>query len=245
MIEVQKISKTYQQSGEKVIDNLSFSIKRGEKFGLLGPNGAGKTTLISILSGILKYDSGKVIISESKIPEQFGNVQSKIGVVPQEIALYPTLTAWENLQFFGAMYGLSQNLINERVTYWLKKFDMFHVAKKQVGKFSGGMKRRINLISAILHEPELLFLDEPTVGIDVQSRLAIMNELDELNKNGMTIIYTSHHLEEAENFCSTVVIMDSGKFLATGAPIELIKNTADSKDLEDVFVHHTNRKLRD
>lgn len=245
MIKVQGVTKTYVQSGEEVIKNLSFEIEKGVKFGLLGPNGAGKTTLISMISGILKYNEGQVTVFSKKVPQEFNEIQSRIGVVPQDIALYPTLTAWENLQFFGGMYGLSQAEIDEKVTFWLKKFDMFHVAKKQVRKFSGGMKRRINLIAAILHQPDLLFLDEPTVGIDVQSRLAIMTELNELNKQGTTIIYTSHHLEEAQNFCSEVAIMDSGRFLAHGIPDDLIRNTPNAKDLEDVFVHLTKRKLRD
>lgn len=244
MIEVNGISKSYPQSEEKVIDNLSFSISEGEKFGLLGPNGAGKTTLISILSGILSFDTGQISILQKEIPQEFKKIQAKIGVVPQEVALYPTLTAWENLHFFGAMYGLPKNEISTRVTFWLDKFDMLYAAKKQISNFSGGMKRRINLIAALLHSPQLLFLDEPTVGIDVQSRLAIMAELETLNQQGMTIIYTSHHLEEAQNFCSKVAIMDKGKFLAQGSSQELINSTPKAEDLEDVFIHLTKRKLR-
>ncbi|MEO7308423.1 MAG: ABC transporter ATP-binding protein, partial [Ferruginibacter sp.] len=164
---------------------------------------------------------------------------------PQDIALYPTLSARENLAFYGSMYGLHGKDLKDKIEAWLEKLGLTDAAKRQVSTYSGGMKRRVNLIAGVLHSPTILFLDEPTVGVDVQSRNVIIEHLKEINAAGTTIIYTSHHMEEAENFCTRVSIIDHGKILIQGTPGELISNNAGSTNLENVFLNLTNRKLRD
>ena len=245
ILTINQLTKHYKGADEASLKGVSFSIEKGDIFGLLGPNGAGKTTLISILCGILEQTSGEVKFNEQDLFKNINAIKSKIGAVPQEIALYQSLSARENLEFYGAMYGLHGMELKNKINDWLERLGLAHAADRRIDKFSGGMKRRINLIASIMHNPELLFLDEPTVGIDVQSRTVIIEQLQELNKNGMTIIYTSHHLEEAENFCTNIGIIDYGTIIATGAPSELIQQTKDAKNLEDVFLALTNRKLRD
>lgn len=245
VIEVNNIKKTYSGALEPSLRGVSLTIKKGEVYGLLGPNGAGKTTLISILCGVVTPSEGKVFYNGSTITNNLQQLKQEIGVVPQDIALYSSLTAKENLEFYGAMYGIHGIELQSKINFWLEKFELSHAANRRIDKFSGGMKRRVNLIASIMHTPTLLFLDEPTVGVDVQSRTKIIEQLVELNKNGMTIIYTSHHLEEAEDFCDTIGIIDAGKLIVTGSPKALIEQTADARDLEDVFLALTNRKLRD
>jgi ABC-2 type transport system ATP-binding protein len=227
------------------IDGLSFSIARGSFFGLLGPNGAGKTTTISILCGYLKATSGEIIMDGIDFSHQQQLVKKIIGVVPQDIALYPTLSALENLRFFGKMYGLKSKQLSEKIEYYLRLFGLENNSRRRVETFSGGMKRRVNLIAGILHAPKILFLDEPTVGIDVQSRTVIVDFLKQLNREGTTIIYTSHHMEEAEQLCSTVAIIDYGKIIAYGNPEELIAKNPECNTLENLFLYHTGRDLRD
>ena len=214
-------------------------------FGLLGPNGAGKTTTISILCGLYPPTSGKITIDGMPLNDNISSIKQIIGVVPQDIALYPTLTARENLEFYGAMYGLSGKNLKDAINNWLEKLGLTKAANKKIETFSGGMKRRFNLIASILHQPKILFLDEPTVGVDVQSRTVIIGQLKELNKQGTTIIYTSHHLEEAENFCTDIAIIDYGKILIQGSPKNLIAQNTNAKNLEDVFLNLTKRNLRD
>lgn len=245
IIEVNNLKKTYAGALEPSLNGVSLNVKKGEVYGLLGPNGAGKTTLISILCGVVSPSEGSILYHNLPITENLQQLKQEIGVVPQDIALYPTLTARENLEFYGAMYGIHGEKLRSVIHSWLDKFELSHAADRRIDKFSGGMKRRVNLIASIMHNPKLLFLDEPTVGVDVQSRTKIIEQLVELNKNGMTIIYTSHHLAEAEHFCDTIGIMDAGKIIANGAPAELIGKTADARNLEDVFLALTNRKLRD
>jgi len=168
-----------------------------------------------------------------------------VGVVPQDIALYPTLSARENLHFYGNMYGVTGKELKDKIETWLHNFGLTEAANRRVSTYSGGMKRRLNLIAGILHDPKILFLDEPTVGVDVQSRNVIIEHLQALNKKGTTIIYTSHHMEEAEHFCTQVAIIDYGKIIAKGSPAELIAAHPGCTNLESVFLHLTNRKLRD
>jgi ABC-2 type transport system ATP-binding protein len=227
------------------LDNISFDIKKGEIFGLLGPNGAGKTTLISILCGLLKPTSGHFTIDNLTYGKNASEIKKIIGVVPQEYALYPTLTARENLLYFGSMYGLKGNDLKEKVLESLDFLGLLKFADKRIETFSGGMKRRINLIAGILHEPKVLFLDEPTVGVDVHSKNAIIGYLKQLNKKGTTIIYTSHHLSEAQDFCSHIAIVDRGKIYAEGTPENLILQTVNARNLEDVFISLTGKELRD
>ncbi len=239
MIELIDVSKSYVDADKPAVNHLSLSINKNETFGLLGPNGAGKTTTISMLCGLIEPTSGSVSIKGLNFKNNLNELKQLIGVVPQDIALYPTLTGKENLEFYGAMYGVPKVILNNRIANWLKKFDMEKAANKRVSSYSGGMKRRINLIAGILHQPEILFLDEPTVGVDVQSRSDIMHHLKELNAEGMTIIYTSHHMEEAEHFCSDVAIINNGEIITRGNPTELIENQNDCRNLEQVFLKLT------
>jgi ABC-2 type transport system ATP-binding protein len=245
IIEIHDLFKTFKGASEPVVKGISFSVKRNEIFGLLGPNGAGKTTSISILCGLSPPTSGRVIIDGMDLKGDLKEVKQIVGIVPQDIALYPTLTARENLNFYGNMYGLSGKKLKDKIETWLTNFGLTDAADRRVSTYSGGMKRRVNLIAGILHEPKILFLDEPTVGVDVQSRNVIIEHLKELNKAGTTIIYTSHHMEEAEHFCSTVAIIDYGKIITKGTPQELIANNPGATNLEQVFLNLTNRKLRD
>lgn len=245
IVEIEDLTKIFKGSDEPAVKGISFKIYKNEVFGLLGPNGAGKTTTISILCGLFAPTSGKVIIDGMILSENASTIKQIIGVVPQDIALYPTLTARENLEFYGSMYGLSGKDLKEKINVWLEKLGLTKAANRRIETFSGGMKRRVNLIASILHQPKILFLDEPTVGIDVQSRNVIIEHLKELNAQGTTIIYTSHHLEEAENFCTDIAIIDYGKILSQGSPKDLIANTPGSSNLEDVFLNLTKRKLRD
>lgn len=227
------------------LNDFTLDIKEGVIFGLLGPNGAGKTTLISILCGLVKPTSGSFTIDGLGYAKNADEIKQIIGVVPQEYALYPTLTARENLLYFGSMYGLKGNDLKEKVIDSLDFLGLLKFADKRVETFSGGMKRRVNLIAGILHDPKVLFLDEPTVGVDVQSKNAIIDYLKTLNNNGTTIIYTSHHLAEAQDFCTDIAILDRGKIYAQGTPMGLIEATTNAKNLEDVFIALTGNELRD
>jgi ABC-2 type transport system ATP-binding protein len=245
IIETHDLTKTFRGASEPVVKGISFSVARNEVFGLLGPNGAGKTTTISILCGLFPPSSGRVIIDGMSLNGDLAGIKQIVGVVPQDIALYPTLSARENLNFYGNMYGVSGKELKDKIELWLNNFGLKDAADRRVSTYSGGMKRRVNLIAGILHEPKILFLDEPTVGVDVQSRNVIIDHLKELNKKGTTIIYTSHHMEEAEDFCSKVAIIDHGKIIAQGSPKDLITGYAECNNLESVFLHLTKRKLRD
>jgi ABC-2 type transport system ATP-binding protein len=245
IIEINNLTKTFKNATEPAVNGISFSINRNEIFGLLGPNGAGKTTTISILCGLFPPTSGKILIDGKDIHTQLASIKSIVGIVPQDIALYPTLTARENLAFYGSMYGLHGKDLKDKIEVWLQKLGLTDAAKRKVSTYSGGMKRRVNLIAGVLHSPKILFLDEPTVGVDVQSRNVIIEHLKEVNAAGTTIIYTSHHMEEAENFCTRVSIIDHVKILTEGTPSELISRNAGSTNLENVFLNLTNRKLRD
>jgi ABC-2 type transport system ATP-binding protein len=172
-------------------------------------------------------------------------IKQIIGVVPQDIALYPMLTARENLSFYGHMYGLRGKPLKDKIELWLNNFGLTEAGNNRLSTYSGGMKRRVNLIAGILHDPKILFLDEPTVGVDVQSRNVIIDHLKDLNKAGTTVIYTSHHMEEAELFCSRVAIIDNGNIIVEGTPKQLIENNEGCPNLESVFLHLTKRKLRD
>ena len=245
IIDIQNLTKTFKNTTEPAVNGISFSIYQNEIFGLLGPNGAGKTTTISILCGLFPPTSGTVLIDGKSLEHQLEGIKQIVGIVPQDIALYPTLTARENLDFYGHMYGLKGKNLKDKIESWLKKLGLTDAANRQIGTYSGGMKRRVNLIAGVLHDPKILFLDEPTVGVDVQSRNVIIDHLKEINESGTTIIYSSHHMHEAENFCSRVSIIDHGNILTEGTPAELIANTNGADNLEKVFLNLTKRKLRD
>lgn len=245
IIEIKDLTKQYRDTNVPSVDHVTLSVRRGEIFGLLGPNGAGKTTLISMLSGLVAPSSGTYRINGFSPLQDTEHIQKSIGIVPQEYALYPTLTARENLQYFGSLYGLKGAEINSKIEAALERVGLTEFADRRIKHFSGGMKRRCNLLAGVLHGPQVLFLDEPTVGVDVQSRKLIIDYLEELNRGGMTMIYTSHHLVEAEHFCTRIAIIDQGKIFVEGSPGALISQTPDARNLEDVFIALTGKDLRD
>lgn len=225
-IEVNGLTKSY--GGLKAVDEVSFSVDKGEVFGLLGPNGAGKSTLISMITTLLKPDSGSITVNGYKLNGENSEIRKILGLVPQEIALYPTLTARENLSFWGRMYGLKGSLLKDRVEEALEIAGLKDREKDRVDSYSGGMKRRINIAAALLHKPGVLIMDEPTVGIDPQSRNHILETVLKLNSEGMTVIYTSHYMEEVEFLCTRVAIVDHGKIIASGTKEELRKLVGDN-----------------
>lgn len=219
IVDVVELTKVYD--GRKAVDGISFSIKEGEAFGLLGPNGAGKTTTVSMLSCLISPTSGEAVIAGESITKNSFTVKKRIGLVPQEIALYPSLTARENLIFWGSMYDLSGRDLKNRVEEVMDIVGLKERGDERIDRYSGGMKRRINIAVGLLPRPSLLILDEPTVGVDPQSRRHILDTLKELNRNGLTLLYTSHYMEEVEFLCDRVAIMDLGKIIALGAQKEL------------------------
>lgn len=245
MIQINQLSKKYKGAELFSVKDLDLKVQEGEIYGLLGPNGAGKTTLISMLTSLLKPTSGTFTINSLNFKEHKNQLKQLIGIVPQEYALYPTLTAYENLEYFGSMYGIKGGDLKKSIMQHLEIMGLSKFANKKTATFSGGMKRRVNLIAGILHQPKVLFLDEPTVGVDVQSKNVIIDHLKYLNEQGTTIVYTSHHLNEAEVFCTRVAIIDNGEIIVEGVPSKLINNQAAANNLEDVFLVKTGNALRD
>jgi ABC-2 type transport system ATP-binding protein len=221
MLQIDHLSKTFDTI--KAVDDISFEVKEGEIFGFLGPNGAGKTTTISMIAGLLKPDSGKIRIDSLDLDGELKKIKRLMGVVPQEMAFYEELTAKENLLFWGKLYGVKKKELDERVQYYLDKTGLLGRENETLKKYSGGMKRRINLIIGLIHEPKLLLLDEPTIGIDIQTKLNIYEIIKEASSNGTTILYTTHNLQEAEELCHRIAIIDLGKILALGTLDELIQ----------------------
>jgi ABC-2 type transport system ATP-binding protein len=215
VIEINNISKRFKE--KLVLDNISFEVSKGEIFGLLGPNGAGKSTLISIIVNTLLPDSGKVVICGKDVVKDSIESKKRIGFVPQDLAIMENLNAYDNLEFFGALYGLKGMKLKERINEALDIVGLMDKKKEKVKKYSGGMKRRLNIGIAIMHHPEVLILDEPTVGVDPQSRQHIFNFIKRIGKEwGTTILYTSHYMEEVEELCERVLIMDLGVEIAYG-----------------------------
>lgn len=243
-IEIRDVSKRYKSAHQDSLSQVSLDILQSDVFGLLGPNGAGKTTLISILCGIIPASSGQIVFLYDGIPFSDAERKSRIGFVPQEYAFYQELTARQNLDYFGAMYNLSRHRLQERREHLLEVLGLDKAADKKVGTFSGGMKRRLNLAIGIIHQPDILFLDEPTVGVDVQSRNAIIRYLQQLNADGTTIIYTSHHMSEAEEFCKNIALIDHGKLIAAGG-LEQLKAVHAVDSLQSLFINLTGEAYRD
>lgn len=241
LISINNISKRYKNAHEYSLRNVSLEIMQGEKFGILGPNGAGKTTLISILCCINKQSEGTYSYNLENLSH---NTKSSLGFVPQDFAFYEELTALQNLEYFAALYNLPRNIVKSKSMYILQTLGLHTVANKKVKTYSGGMKRRLNLAIGIIHEPSILFLDEPTVGVDIQSKNAIITYLNELNVQGTTIIYTSHHLSEAEHFCNTIAIIDYGKIIACDNVDEL-KLKHNATNLKEVLLELTGEGYRD
>lgn len=215
LIEIKNVTKRFDD--KIAVDNISLSIEDGDIFGLLGPNGAGKSTLISMITGLLKPDSGDILVDGYSIIKNPLEVKRQLGLVPQEIALMETVSAYDNLEFWGSLYGLKGKLLKERINEALEVAGLADRKNEKIKKFSGGMKRRLNIAAAILHHPRILIMDEPTVGIDPQSRNHIFEFTKEINKNrNTTVIYTSHYMEEVDYLCKGLFIMDLGKEVAYG-----------------------------
>ncbi len=218
IVEVNQLAKQYPGSAQPAVNGVSFAIQRGEIFGFLGPNGAGKTTTISMLSCLLKPTSGNASIAGFDLIRQSNDIKRRIGLVPQDLALYPTLSARDNLLFYGRIYGLTGKPLQQRVDEALTMVGLYDRRDEAVEKYSGGMKRRVNIAAGLLHEPEILFLDEPTVGVDPQSRNFIFDNVEALNRGGVTVLYTTHYMEEAERLCHRVAIIDQGQIVALDTP---------------------------
>jgi len=220
MLRLENLSKSFGEI--KAVDNVSIQVESGEIFGLLGPNGAGKTTIIQMVAGLLKPDNGRIWLDSIEALVNPEATKKLLGVVPQEMAFYEELSAWENLFFWGSIQGVKGKILKDRIHFYLEKTGLLARAKDPIKKYSGGMKRRINLIIGLLHQPRVLLLDEPTIGIDVQTRLNIYEVIKEAAQAGTTILYTTHNLKEAEELCDRIAIMDEGKILASGTLKELI-----------------------
>jgi ABC-2 type transport system ATP-binding protein len=228
LIKAEGIKKYYKKV--RAVDGMDLEVRDGEILGILGPNGAGKSTAISVISSLIKPDGGDVLFKGQSILKNPGGLRRVMGIVPQDVALYPDLSAAENLKFFGKLYGLRGDALQERTRGVLDLLGLNGRAKDAVKNYSGGMKRRVNIGAALLHHPEVLIMDEPTVGIDPQSRSHILDTVKALNKKGMTIIYTSHYMEEVEHLCDRIYVMDNGKVIAYGTKDDL-KNLMGGDDI--------------
>ncbi len=228
----------------KAVDALSLAVSKGELFGLLGPNGAGKTTIINVLCGLLKPTSGSVTVGGYNVLKEPKRVKTLIGVCPQDTAVFPYLTGRENMEFFANLHVLPKEDLKKNILTLLEKMGLQEDADRRVGKYSGGMRRRVNLAMALVHNPEIAFLDEPTVAMDPQSRRAVWDFIKELKEKGKTIILTTHYMEEAEELCDRVGIIDYGRLIALGSPAQL-REKYNAKDLEEVFIELTGRRIRE
>ena len=239
---------TKKYGNKVVVDNLNLEIYKGEVFGLLGPNGAGKSTTMNMICSIVRPTLGSVELFGKDMQKNKKEILKKIGYIPQELAIHGNLKAWENAELFTSLYGIKGAELKSRVNESLEYVGLLDRREDLSKDFSGGMKRRLNIACAIGHHPDLLIFDEPTVGIDPQSRNFILDKIKESNENGATVIYTSHYMEEVEAICSRIAIMDNGKVIATGTSEELKKMITDDSSsitLEEVFLTLTGKKLRD
>ena len=245
ILEIKSLRKTF---GERtVVDGLSFEVNKGEILGFLGPNGAGKSTTISMITTILDIDEGEVLFEGKKVNCNDNEFKKALGYVPQDIALFNDLTAYENVKFFGSLYGLKGNTLKNRVKETLELVGLYERKNDYPDSFSGGMKRRLNIACSIVHKPKILIMDEPTVGIDPQSRNNILEVTKSLRDEGTTVIYTSHYMEEVEAICSRLVIVDSGSIVETGYKDEIKAKYKDKElnNLEEIFLYITGKELRD
>lgn len=229
MLKANELSKSYKDV--KALSGISIEVKKGELYGLLGPNGAGKSTCINILSSLIKPDFGEVFYDGKPLSENIKNCRQLLGVVPQEIALYEELSAFENLIFWGKLYGIKGKALETKINELLKMMGLFDRRKHKVKTYSGGMKRRINIAAALLHNPDIVFMDEPTVGIDPQSRNLIFEVIEQLHAKGLTMIYTTHYMEEAERLCDRIGIIDEGRILREGTLDELRKASSIKEEI--------------
>lgn len=242
ILKVKGLEKNYGE--RKAVKGISFNVKAGEILGFLGPNGAGKSTSINMISTVVDYDKGRIFFLDKDVKENENFLKQELGVVPQDIAIFNDLSAYNNVKFFCSLYGIKGKELKKNVEEALTFVGLWDRRKELPSKFSGGMKRRLNIACAIAHKPKLLIMDEPTVGIDPQSRNNILETVKKLNENGTTIIYTSHYMEEVENICTSLIIMDEGSIIEEGTKDQLKKKY--SKDnLEEVFLQITGKELRD
>ncbi|GAB3932729.1 ABC transporter ATP-binding protein [Mucilaginibacter myungsuensis] len=243
-VHISNLTFRYPGNDAASFTDMNLQVNKGDRFGLFGPNGAGKTTLMNIMTGLIKADGGTVALNGVKVDGHKFRVNHMFGFVPQDFSLYQELSPKENLEFFGAWYGLDRQTIKQRTDELLTVMDLQDVRNKQVQLFSGGMKRRVNLAIGVIHNPSIIFLDEPTVGVDVQTRHAIVNYLLELNSKGTTLIYTSHQLSEAQDLCNQVAMMDQGKIVAHDS-LDNLLHAHEQEDLEALFLNLTGKKFRD
>ena len=239
---------TKKYNNKAVVDGLNLEIKKGEVFGLLGPNGAGKSTTMNMICSIVKPTAGTIELLGKNPFKQKKEVIHKIGYIPQELAIHGNLKAWENVELFTSLYGIKGEALKQSISESLEYVGLLEKKNEFAKNFSGGMKRRLNIACAIGHKPDLLIFDEPTVGIDPQSRNFILEKIKESNKNGATVIYTSHYMEEVEAICTRIAIMDNGKIIACGTSEELkrlVTNGSEDITLEEVFLTLTGKSLRD
>jgi ABC-2 type transport system ATP-binding protein len=240
VIRVKDLQKSY--GNLRAVDGISFEVPEGEMLGFLGPNGAGKTTTLSMISGLLRPDQGRVSIGEIDIWHSPKEAKKILGLVPQDLALYEELTARENLMFWGSLFRLPKSELRANVDIWLERVGLADRAKEAVSKFSGGMKRRLNLAIGLVHNPKVVLLDEPTVGIDPQARKNILDIIRKIAKEGTTILFTTHHLEEAETLCERIAIIDHGRILETGSVEELARVVGDG-DIASISGSFTTAQL--
>lgn len=243
IVAIKDLYKKYPNAETPALDRLQLEIKSGKITGLLGVNGAGKTTTISILFGLLKQDSGTAKVFGLDAHKDSDDIKRLVGLVPQQIALYPELSAKENLLYFGCLYQIEKQTLKQRVNDLLEDFGLTEAANKRVKHYSGGMKRRANIIAGLLHEPKLVILDEPTAGVDIHSRSLILDYLKKYNALGNSIIYTSHQLEEADKICDEIAILGNGKLIIHDTVAQLKASTPEAKDIEEVFMHYFKQKI--
>lgn len=244
-IETDKLVKQYAGALTPALDGMSLQIGVNKITGLLGPNGAGKTTTINVVCGLVTPEQGTATVFGVDCIREAQAVRSQIGVVPQQIALFPNLTARENFNYIGQLYDIDKKHIRERSNDLLKRLGLDKHADKRINRYSGGMKRRANIIASLLHYPEILILDEPTAGVDVQSRAMILDFIREYQQMGKTVVYTSHLLDEAEKVCDEVIIIDNGEHILSGQPRKMVQESESCSSLEELFLHYTGHKLRD
>jgi ABC-2 type transport system ATP-binding protein len=226
------------------VDDISFDVFKGEIFGMIGPNGAGKSTTFSMLTTLIKPTNGSIKVAGFDVQKQDDKIRPIIGIVPQKLSLYSDLTARENLELMGKLYNVPKKVMEKRIDYYLRLVGLETHADRFTGGYSGGMKQRLSVICAVIHDPEIIFWDEPTTGLDPQTRQAIWKLARKFNGEGKTLIFTTHYMEEADELCNRVAVMNSGKLVALDAPVDL-KEKSGSKTLEEVFIHLTGEEVRD
>lgn len=243
-IHIEDVFFQYPGQDKPFMQSFNLNIQQGARFGLFGPNGSGKTTLMMLMTRLLSPQKGEILLLGNNIQKNDASVKKLFGFVPQDFSFYQELSPAENLQYFGALSGLSKNEIKEKTNFLLGILGLKNEKNTPVNKFSGGMKRRVNLAIGVIHDPQILFLDEPTVGVDVQTRSAIIDYLKELNKNGTTLIYTSHQLVEAEELCDHIALVDDGKIIVHDS-LETLLSQHGHDALEGLFLNLTGKKYRD